>query len=88
METCHTGERFDATHQRASRRQPSAARAKLTAQEALAALEPGQLSRARQTARYGRRVLSRGALTVFWLLRVYVIVMFAIVVYQVWGALH
>ena len=56
------------------------------AHEALQALEPDQLTTAKMP--YGRRKLSRGTLWLLWGLRVYVVLMAAVIVLAVWNALH
>ena len=50
-------------------------------------LKPEQLSAARRAKRFGRQNLKPGTLVILWALRVYVVVMFLLVIYQVWMAL-
>ncbi len=51
----------------------------------LSALEPDQLAEAKKQ-RIPRRKLRPGELAVLWGLRVYVLFMLAVIVYQVWAA--
>ncbi len=51
----------------------------------LSTLEPDQLAEAKKQ-RIPRRKLRRGELAVLWGLRVYVLFMLAVIVYQVWTA--
>ncbi|HEU5336963.1 MAG TPA: hypothetical protein VFU27_13420 [Terriglobales bacterium] len=53
----------------------------------LAALEPDQLAEAKKQ-RIPRRRLRRGEAVVLWLLRIYLLFMLAVVVYQVWTGGH
>jgi len=54
----------------------------------LSLLEADQVVAAKQQTRFGRRSLSFGVRLAMWSLRVYVIVMFVIVVISVLRALH
>ncbi len=53
----------------------------------LASLEPDQLAEAKKQ-RVPRRRLRRGELLVFWFLRIYLLFMLAVVVYQAWTGVH
>ena len=53
----------------------------------LAALEPDQLAEAKKQ-RIPRRRLRRGEAVVLWLLRIYLLFMLAVVVYQVSTGVH
>ena len=53
----------------------------------LASLEPDQLAEAKKQ-RVPRRRLGRGELLVFWFLRIYLLFMLAVVVYQAWTGVH
>ncbi len=50
-------------------------------------LKPEQLSTARYANHFGRQKLKPSTLVILWTLRVYVVVMFLLVIYQVWMAL-
>ena len=50
-------------------------------------LEAGQLSSARAT-HYSRRPLKRSEAILFWGLRIYLLFMLGVVVYQVWTTAH
>ena len=52
-----------------------------------AVLEPDQLSEAHKTP-VPRRQLRGPLLLVLWLMRIYLLFMIAVVVYQVWSGLH
>lgn len=51
-------------------------------------LEPEQLSAMKYTRRFEKRTLSRGTLVLLWALRLYVVVMFFLIAYQIWTVLH
>lgn len=51
-------------------------------------LEPEQLSAMKYTRRFEKRELSRGTLVLLWALRLYVVVMFFLIAYQIWSAVH
>ncbi len=55
---------------------------------ALSVLEADQLVAAKQRTRFGRRKLSLSAKVLLWGLRIYVVVMFGIVLMSVLHALH
>lgn len=51
-------------------------------------LEPEQLSAMKYTRRFEKRKLSRGTLVLLWALRLYVVVMFFLIAYQIWSVVH
>lgn len=62
----------------------------LTAQESewvMQSLEAGQLSSAR-AKHYPRRPLKRSEAILFWGLRIYLLFMMGVVIYQVWTTAH
>jgi hypothetical protein len=52
----------------------------------IAALEPDQLISAKEKYHVPRRKLKRSEIVVFWAMRLYLVFMFAVVLYQVWAS--
>jgi hypothetical protein len=51
-------------------------------------LKPGQLTTAKRMQHIGRRRLSPLIILLLWVLRLYLVLMFFIIGYQIWTVLH
>lgn len=52
------------------------------------ALEPDQLSSAKNMQHVGRRQLKPGTVIILWALRLYVVLMMLIIAYQIWSVVQ